>query len=341
MAFVVPAEIGHAPYAAPLLEFLVANFSTVQVIAVREKLFPQLSEDCWLLYTDGYGGSARDIKFTALDQFEWSVRPPHQGQRISLSEWRERWGHRLRPFLLNARVRDLYAELSEATEAARLGAFAQVGIGYVSGDNNFFHLRPSDAQRWGIPDDFLHPTVRNGRALPRNRVTPETVKEWKKTDQQVLLLRLRSGDDLPTSVRRYLDSEEGLNARQGYKCRNRAPWYAVPDVQVPDFLLTYMAGRTPRLVQNSANVTCTNTLHGVRIKDKELARKFLPAWGSPAAELSCELEGHPLGGGMLKLEVREASRVVFADPSCELDKQSLRDIKAGIIELRRWRHYAE
>ena len=41
MAFVVPAEIGHAPYAAPLLDYLVASFSTVQIIAVRRKLFPR------------------------------------------------------------------------------------------------------------------------------------------------------------------------------------------------------------------------------------------------------------------------------------------------------------
>jgi adenine-specific DNA methylase len=34
MAFVVPAEIGHAPYAAPLLEYLVAHFATVHVIAI-------------------------------------------------------------------------------------------------------------------------------------------------------------------------------------------------------------------------------------------------------------------------------------------------------------------
>lgn len=30
MAFVAPAEIGHAPYSAPLLEYLVSNFSKVQ-----------------------------------------------------------------------------------------------------------------------------------------------------------------------------------------------------------------------------------------------------------------------------------------------------------------------
>src|SRR3954453_10391962 len=69
MAFIVPAEIGHAPYAAPLLEYLVASFASVKVIAVREKLFPALSEDCWLLYCEGFGDTADVIEFTALDRF--------------------------------------------------------------------------------------------------------------------------------------------------------------------------------------------------------------------------------------------------------------------------------
>ena len=76
MAFVAPAEIGHAPYAAPLLEYLVRHFEVVHVVAVREKLFPQLSEDCWLLYADGFGGSTEEIRFTPRDRFHPSREPP-------------------------------------------------------------------------------------------------------------------------------------------------------------------------------------------------------------------------------------------------------------------------
>ena len=35
MAFVVPASIGHAPYAAPLIEYLVARFDLVRVVPIR------------------------------------------------------------------------------------------------------------------------------------------------------------------------------------------------------------------------------------------------------------------------------------------------------------------
>lgn len=341
MAFVVPAEIGHAPYAAPLLDYLVANFSLVHVIAIRDKLFPQLSEDCWLLYVDGFGGHTSEIRFTAVDRFEWTAKPPSYFASVDVTEWRDKWNKRLRPYLISPKLRELYSETCRNGESLSLNTFANVGIGYVSGDNEFFHLRPSDAAYWQIPETLVHPAVRNGRSLPRRAITTQTVQEWTKADKRMLLLRLGRDDPLPTSVRRYLDSDAGRAAREGYKCRNRAPWYSVPDVQVPDLVLTYMSGRCPQLVKNEAGVTCTNSVHSIRIKDPVLAGKFLPSWGSPFVQLSCELEGHPLGGGMLKVEVKEASRIQFPAPECRFDRSADQEINAGLVEMRRWRHYAE
>jgi adenine-specific DNA-methyltransferase len=55
--------------------------------------------------------------------------------------------------------------------------------------------------------------------------------------------------------------------------------------------------------------------------------------------LSCELEGHPLGGGMLKLEPREAARIVLPpveDPPRRADADLAVEAAAA---LRRWRHH--
>lgn len=338
MAFVVPAEIGHAPYAAPLIEYLVANFDRVQVVAVREKLFPDLSEDCWLLYAEGFGGEADHIAFTVQDRFRWSRRPPRATQRVPVTEWRDTWNRRLRPLVLPRGAQELYRAAVEHPDSRRFSSFANVGIGYVSGDNGFFHLRPSEAERWEIPPKLLHPTVRNSRALPKGQITAATVQSWRKADEPALLLRLTRGQPLPAGVRRYLESEGGQIARQGYKCRNREPWYAVPDVQIPDFVMTYMSGRAANLVRNAAGVTCTNTVHSVRIRDAGLAAKLLPTWGTAFAQLSCEIEGHALGGGMLKLEPREAGRILFAADELkhELDGALIKD---GVTTMQRWRHY--
>ncbi|WP_454890369.1 hypothetical protein [Sphingopyxis chilensis] len=340
MAFVVPAEIGHAPYAAPLLDYLVAHFAKVQVVAVRNKLFPTLSEDCWLLYTEGFGGQTDTIDLTVVDDFLPARTMPMPTTKIDVDEWRNTWNRRLRPYLLPASVRRIYADALDDARTFRLADFASVGIGYISGDNDFFHLRPSEAKRLGIPAAFLQPAVRNGRAMPEKQITKATVEGWRRNDDPVLLLRLTRDQELPTVVKNYLDSSAGHAARQGYKCRNRAPWYAVPDVQIPDFVLSYMSGRRANLVRNSAGVSCTNSVHAIRVRNRPLAAELLPRWSTPFVRLSCELEGHALGGGMLKLEPREAGRIAFPSAG-SFGKTGEEELEDAIGTLQRWRHYAD
>ena len=373
LAFVVPAAIGHARYAEPLVEYLVSHFADVRVVAVRRKLFPRLSEDCWLLFADGFGGAADVIDLTAVDAIRpEDETPPTAAVRVPVSEWRTAWGRRLRPYLLGARARLIYqaaaiaadgelhsraqanggsphhgGEEDEATRrtptrsAVRLGTLATVGLGYVSGANSFFHLTPSSAAKAGIPARFLQTTVPSARVLPPRELTTDMVGSWHRNDATMFLLRIPgNGAHLPAAVRRYLDSDAGQRARQAYKCRQRTPWYAVPDVRVPDFFLSYMAGRTPKLVKNAANASCANALHGVYLRRNAHCAVLQRAWQTPLAQLSCEIEGHALGGGMLKLEPREAARVIL--PSAPLAKgKPQRDIEEAVATLRSWRHSEE
>jgi adenine-specific DNA-methyltransferase len=340
MAFVVPAELGHAPYSAPLLDYLVRHFSLVHVIAVREKLFPELSEDCWLLRAEGYGGKTSVIAFSALEHFSYTERPPLTSVRVSVTEWRETWNRRLRPYLLASTVREAYQELAVSSRTQRFGDLATVGIGYVTGANEFFHLRPSEAERWDIPSDFLQPTVRNGRALRSDRLTRNDVAQWRAQNEPILLLRLEKAASLTSGLKRYLSSEHAEEARQAYKCRMRDPWYAVPDVRVPDFFLTYMSGRNVGLVRNEAGASCTNSLHAVQVKNRGALSRVASVRESPIFQLSSELEGHPLGGGMLKLEPREATRILMPQ-STDLEHLKHETVQEGIATLQSWRHYGE
>jgi hypothetical protein len=336
MAFVVPAEIGHAPYAAPLLEYLLANFRNVHIVAVKNKLFPRLSEDCWLLYAAEKGGSASAIRFTALESFEYTPFPPAVDAHISIEEWRDRWGCRLRPFLVSRAAREAYLAAVENPASTTLSDFAQVGIGYVSGANDFFHLRPSEARALGIEPKWLVPTLRSGRGIRDGVLTKPDVESWLKADEQTLLLRLPKEAVIDSKVRKYLGGEKAAIAMQSYKCRNRKPWYSVPDVRVPDFFLSYMSGESPSLARNAAGITCTNSVHGVNITSPKIATRAFESWSSAMTKLSCEFEGHALGGGMLKLEPREASRLLFAPESKSGAAREI--VREAVLEMRRWRH---
>jgi hypothetical protein len=84
-------------------------------------------------------------------------------------------------------------------------------------------------------------------------------------------------------------------------------------VYQPDAFLTYMSGSTARLVANDAGVVAPNSLHILRLyPGSGLASDELAAtWQTSLSRLSVEIEGHALGGGMLKVEPTEAERIVL------------------------------
>ncbi len=180
------------------------------------------------------------------------------------------------------------------------------------------------------------PSIRNSRYVTGRVIDEVDVKHWIAQDEPVFLLRIPARAEVPTAVRAYLDTVEGRQAKASYKCRNRTPWYTVPDVRRPEFVLTYMSGRAPALAVNRGKCTCTNALLAVDLRSGlfdgavELSgRRLSAAWGSPAGRLSCELEGHPLGGGVLKLEPGEARHVLLM-PDAVIDRGDGRLLEEGV-----------
>lgn len=334
MAFVVPAEIGHAPYARPVLQYLMCSFGYVHVLAIKNKIFSGLSEACWLLFASGRGRQARQLSLSVADSYESSATPPKRASaNVVTKRDLDVWDGRLRPFLLDREVRDSYLQATK--EAVRLGDLATVGIGYVTGANDFFHLRPSQARRLRLPERHLAPSIRYGRLLNGKCLTRASVMEWHRADEPYLLLRLSPDECFGRRVTAYLESAHGLEARRSFKCQSRDPWYSVPNVRVPCGFLSYMSGAGPSLVENSAGCVGTNSVHVVHLKQGVSRRALFDAWGNDLTALSCEIEGHPLGGGLLKLEPTRAARVL-------IDRQAAKrfapDVAArGLATMRFWR----
>jgi adenine-specific DNA-methyltransferase len=338
LAMVLPFELTHAAYARQGLEYLRRSFGAVNLLTFRQKLFQDLSEDTLLVLADQKGGSAGSWRWRDL---------AHAGDLANIirSETREIYRcrvldadllasgqDRLVDHLIPRKARELYRELMASRRTVRLGELADVGIGYVTGANDFFHLSPAAAQSWHIPDQFLRAAVRRGRSLRGLFFTTQDWQTGVRHGAASYLLHIGPNDHIPPSIRRYLDT--GQHIRSGFKVRTRNPWYSVPHVYQPDAFLSYMSGATPRLVANDAGVVAPNSLHILRLHaGVSLHQGALAAlWQTSLTRLSVELEGHALGGGMLKLEPTEAEHVVLPFPA---NQRGLLDIAAELDDLGR------
>jgi adenine-specific DNA-methyltransferase len=318
LAMVVPMELVHAAYAMPVLRYLAEQFGRVTFLTFRKKLFPDLSEDTLLLLAEerGHGPArfaVRDLRHAGVlhELGEGSIRARDVDAQ-ALCTGRER----LVEYLLPRRARELYRALRQGQATRSLRTVADVGIGYVTGANEFFHLTPDQVVRWEIPPEFLQRAVIRGRELVGLRMT---AGDWYR--QGSCLLRIAPDAQLPVAVRRYLKAGEEAGVNQAYKCRSRSPWFSVPHVHLPEAFLTYMGGAAHRLVVNEVGAVAPNSLHVVRLRpDGGLSAYALAAlWQTSLTRLSVEVEGHALGGGMLKLEPTEAESVALARapaPSC-------------------------
>jgi adenine-specific DNA-methyltransferase len=97
----------------------------------------------------------------------------------------------------------------------------------------------------------------------------------------------------------------------------RSPWYVVPlPKRMPDAFLPYMHHLGPRLIVNTKGARNSNLLHGVALRPgAPSAAALAVAMASSLTLLSAEVEGRAYGGGVLKLETKEAERVLL--PSIE------------------------
>lgn len=319
LAFVLPMEAFHAAYGRPVLNHLRNHFGTLYILTFRHRLFPDLSQDCVLLLADGYGLHPkrraklcwRDLPGPgALADLDPDAVIIPRSRRLDANAFDH--GRRLTEHFVPKASRNLYRELVMHPGVRRLGDVARVGIGYVSGNNDFFHLSTVEAERRGIPKDFLRPAVRKGRNLAGLRFTSD---DWNSAEATYLLEVPRPllNGSVPKTLRKYLDEGEVSGVHRAYKCRVRTPWYSVPHVQQADAFLTYMSGKIPRFVTNEAEVVAPNNLHVVRLRNDApcTVGAIAAAWPSALTRLSVELEGHAMGGGMLKLEPREAERVAL------------------------------
>ena len=329
---VIPFEIGHASYAGPVLRHLDRTFESVTFLTFRKKLFPDLSQDTLLLLAEGKASGPtgqfyiRDLAHAgALMEIEANDRRPIGGVRRLDRERVASGRQRLIEYLLPRKARELYAEMRNRDHTAALGDLADVGIGYVTGANDFFHVDPQFAANQGIPHENLRACVRRGRALAGLRFTDTDWNESLRHGDAGYLLYLPGTGRLPSTVARYIADGESKGIHKTFKCRTRSPWYRVPHVYMPDAFLTYMSGDWPRLVANDARVVAPNTLHILRLRGNSgVTSGMLPVlWQTSLTRLSVEIEGHALGGGMLKLEPTEAERVLVPITSKRDDLEDL------------------
>lgn len=309
LALVLPAELLSTNYAAEVRRFLMARFAVVRLVVFTERVFPGVQEEVVLLMAEGTGPTdhcqlhqVRDVDELASGRVSrWSPSDP-------TGKWT--------PALLDPAALGAYRRALDLPGVGTLHDWGETTLGAVTGGNGFFALAQARVDELGLePGDLVPLSPPGSRHLRRMDFTPADWEAMRGRDGRVWLFR--PAGEPSAAARRYIAAGEAAGVHRAYKCRVRDPWWRTPLVPPADILVTYMNADTPRLASNGAGVHHLNSVHGLYLHPAtpRHAAGLLPVAAlNSLTLLGAETVGRAYGGGLLKLEPREADLLPVPSP---------------------------
>ena len=344
LAFVLPAELLQVGYAGETREYLIRKFAELHVVTFRRLVFPDIQQETILLLgtrseTDEGRAAVSFVELDTPDELSLERILAADHVEADLDHGREKWTQ----YFLSPRELDLIREVERSSAFTTLGALADVDVGVVTGRNEFFVLTPSQAEGLGIADACL-PLVGRSAQVPGLVLRRRDWNALRRADSRCFLLQLGNSPrpELSPAALAYVQWGEEHGVDRGYKCSIRLPnWWNVPSTWVPDAFLLRQIHDGPRIIENRARATATDTIHRIRARPGVSAGALAAASVNSLTFAFSEIRGRSYGGGVLELEPTEAEGLLFPFLSQDLSADDLdalarqRGIEALLAEVNR------
>lgn len=328
LAMVIPAEILQVSYAAETRVFLSKFFHSITIISFKKLVFQGIQQEVVLLLCDKNKSEGKGINF--IEFSDASELPPLAEIKSPASfkpidHDNDKWTQ----YLLTKKEILLLRRLKNNKRILKLSDLAEVDVGIVTGNNNFFVINTETVNRYKL-HPYVVPLV--GRSAQFNASLYFTKKNWEEINKNnglcFLFSYIQEGSGaVPNGVRKYLQVGTQNAVSDGYKCRVRKIWHYVPSVWIPDAFLFRQIHANPRLIMNKAKAVPTDTIHRVRFKKDIDKEKLLASFHNSLTFAFSEVFGRSYGGGVLELEPSEAENLLVPYlPKSRIDSKKVDEI---------------
>lgn len=313
LGLVLPAELLSVNYAAPVRRFLFERFRDVQLVLFDEQVFPDAEADTVLLLADGFQEGPAPHATIRRTKNATQLLTLGVAQSWTPSDPAEKWTSGL----VSPVAAKPLLTLTQQGLFTNLETWGDTTLGIVTGNNKYFTFSPQRAKDLGLSkNELLRLSPPGSSHLRGLALTQDMLRQLGREGNATYLFYPRNPPSAHAEA--YIEDGHRTGVDTAYKCRVRKIWYRVPLIPPADLFLTCMNADTPRLTTNEAEAHHLNSVHGVYLKDEHrtLGRALLPlASLNSITLLNAEMVGRAYGGGILKIEPKEADTWAMPSPS--------------------------
>jgi adenine-specific DNA-methyltransferase len=307
LGMVIPAELFQVGYAAEIRAFLSNFFHRITIVSFRRLVFNDIQQEIVLLLCERSKHGSEGVRVVELEDADalasYQIDERASEELKPMDHNSEKWTQ----YFLSKEEILLLRSLRSDARLTRSGDVLDVDVGIVTGDNNFFILNEKT-----VADRDLTGYTR--RVVTRSNHLEGGIfsnTDWcKNVSNQYPAFLLNAPDadlsELPEQVSNYVRFGEENAINQGYKCRIRKRWYIVPSVWIPEAFMLRQVHGYPKLILNTAEASCTDTIHRVRFRNGANKKAVTAAFLNSVTFAFSEVMGRSYGGGVLTFEPSEA-----------------------------------
>lgn len=252
LAYIMPLEFLNTGYGSIVKKYLVESGHLVSIISLdcEKDVFPDATTSAGIiLYDAARRRSHVDFHVAASVDSLANIleRPPVSRIASERLDPESKWLSYFRPkdFVVDARA------------TVPLSSYGRFSRGIATGANRFFILKPSRAERLGIPASELLPCIARSSQIRRMTFNREDYRELVSADDAALLFG--AGKAHSEQAESYIreGEREGYSAR--FLTRSRSPWYKLEKRHPAPLLLGVFSRGGYKIVRNrtkALNLTC-------------------------------------------------------------------------------------
>lgn len=302
LAMVLPEELASVSYAEPARRLIARSCSRAVFATSRASTFENTLQGYGVLLAEKASAEGPPDRpgIAVVDIDGWNRDPVElfesaRCSRVGAGKWTG--------LLLPPEIAGAYERLLAHPSVRSLGDLADVGVGIVTGANDYFLVDDLTVSEYGL-DSVVSPMIGRSAMCPGLVFGARELDRARRAGTPVNFVRLGEAD--ADRFRDYIRLGEECGLDKRYKCRVRKPWYRVPSQYTARLALFPKCDAYPRLVLNEADAFQTDASYRVEPGSGVRADDLSASFHNSLTALAAELAGRYYGGGVLELTPSEA-----------------------------------
>lgn len=198
-----------------------------------------------------------------------------------------------------------------------LGDFAYAMRGIATGNNEYFLLSKDTVKKFKIPEAYLIPALGRTRDITSDVIDKKTFKDLdqKGRPYHLLYINKEKKEDLPKSLREYIEHGEELGVHKTPLISTRNPWFKMERRDPPPIFFSYLGRRNSRFIFNKAKALPLNGFLCIYPKSKKASdlQKLLKVINHEDVRKNLFLVGKSYGSDAVKVEPRAIEKLPISE----------------------------